>query len=228
MLKAALDTSSGISFAVIDSESNEVLIDLRENLRHGALSLLADMVKDALREKSINIADIKAWSVGTGPGSFTGIRIGIGFVKAVCMACNSNYRGISTSYALASSIDDTSATVAVVYDGRKKELLYDKFIKDGTKVTRLSEARVLGEAEINEELATCDTIVTLHEKPVTLLLNEKNLKKLCAFETLNSSPLCRAKTNFLPSTREEMEESCHPVYVRPAVFVEPKQIREVK
>jgi tRNA threonylcarbamoyl adenosine modification protein YeaZ len=72
--------------------------------RHGAL--LLEQIQEVLDEAGAQRADIRAIGVGTGPGSFTGLRVGLATAKTLAYALSVPIVGIATSDALARAVAD--------------------------------------------------------------------------------------------------------------------------
>ncbi len=68
-----------------------------------------------LKEHNLTINDIEGWTIGTGPGSFAGIRFSLALVKGICTVTHAKARGIASSYAIvrgcANSLQDSTACV---------------------------------------------------------------------------------------------------------------------
>ena len=122
MLKAALDFSgSELAFAVVDGDGATVasrLVDLpgRDS------STLPILVGDALREAGLAYDDLDSWTVGTGPGSFTALRVAAAFVLGVAQGKDKPVRGLPSACGFEGETP-FGERVLVLYDGRKRELL---------------------------------------------------------------------------------------------------------
>jgi len=106
-----------------------------------------------LRSLDLEIEDMAAVAVGVGPGSFTGLRIGMATAKGLCHGTGIPLIGISSLDALAASIV-SDRLIAVVMDARKKEV-YSCFYRtrsDGT-ISRCSEPTVLSPQELVKQMS---------------------------------------------------------------------------
>jgi tRNA threonylcarbamoyladenosine biosynthesis protein TsaB len=74
-----------------------------------------------LRESSLTLDDVSAIAVGLGPGSFTGLRIGMATAKGLCQGSDKPLIGISSLDAIAASVSSEKMICAVL-DARKKEV----------------------------------------------------------------------------------------------------------
>ncbi len=83
---------------------------------------LLGTIDQLLRETDITIFDLDAIAISLGPGSFTGLRIGLATVKGLCMAAEKPLIGVSTLDALAMQLPHQPRQVCAVLDARKKEI----------------------------------------------------------------------------------------------------------
>lgn len=81
------------------------------------------------------LADVSGFAVTTGPGSFTGLRVGVSLIKGFVIATGKPYICVDTLEALASLVEPTPRQICPILDARKKEL-YTAFFKYETNVLR--------------------------------------------------------------------------------------------
>ena len=93
------------------------------------------MVDNLLNRSSIDKEKLDLIVVGCGPGSFTGIRIGIATAKGLSMALGCPLIGISTLDALAHAALPCSTPIMPVIDARKSEIFCGLYAPDGTLET---------------------------------------------------------------------------------------------
>ena len=113
---------------------------------------LIPMVESLLMSSKTDISDIDAFAVSEGPGSFTGIRIGISAIKGLAAPCKKMCVGVSTLLAIANNYTDTDCIVCAVMDARCNQVYNALFeIKNGV-ITRLCEDRALMCDELKTEI----------------------------------------------------------------------------
>ena len=100
------------------SEENKILCSdfTLSGLTHS--QTLLPMVVEMLSSNNIPFNDIDAFAVSVGPGSFTGIRIGISAVKGMALPKNSPCIPVSTLYSIACNFLDEDALICAVMDAR--------------------------------------------------------------------------------------------------------------
>ncbi len=101
------------------------------------------MAKAVLDAARITPNDVDLFAVNYGPGSFTGLRIGIAAVKALAMALNKPCAAVSTLESLAFNLQSTKGVICAAMDARCNQVYTAFFESDGETVTRLCEDRAI-------------------------------------------------------------------------------------
>ena len=117
MIVLALDTAlTATSVALVDDD--QVLSDVVEPMERGHQERLASVVRDTMRAAALGFSAIDRIGVTVGPGSFTGLRVGLAFAKGLALALERPCVGVGTLEALAASIQAAGLVVAVI-DARR-------------------------------------------------------------------------------------------------------------
>jgi tRNA threonylcarbamoyladenosine biosynthesis protein TsaB len=121
MLTLAFDTSSKTA-AVALLRDSDILYDniISTGLKHSEVLLPA--IDDALRAISVKIKDIDFFACTIGPGSFTGLRIGVSTLKGLMLATGKPAAGVSSLAALALNIGKASKLVCSVMDAGRGQV----------------------------------------------------------------------------------------------------------
>ncbi len=122
---------------------------------------LLTLIDSALNLVSLKIADIDAFAVANGPGSFTGVRIGVSAVKGLCFAGNKPCVPVSTLEALANSVDLDGFIICPVMDARCMQVYTALFEKQGDELVRLAEDAPKTLQELYDELKTYNKKIIL-------------------------------------------------------------------
>lgn len=100
MLVLGIDTAlDACSVALV--RDGETLAHTSEGMTRGQAERLAPIVREAMTRAAATFADIDRIAVTTGPGSFTGVRVGLSFARALALAVGKPCIGVSTLEALA-------------------------------------------------------------------------------------------------------------------------------
>jgi len=121
-----IDTS-GVNLGLAVSRKGEIIASslTKPGLRHG--EILQKRIDSFLSDANISLAELRGVSVTLGPGSFTGLRIGLAAAKGYCYALNIPLAGISTLCAGAGAYTNTAEKIAVIIDARRDEIYYALF-----------------------------------------------------------------------------------------------------
>lgn len=119
----AVDTALGAcSVAILDG--GKVLAHRFEAMERGHAEALAPMVELAIEHAKIGFAALERLAVTTGPGTFTGQRVGLAFMRGLRVALNKPLTGITTLAAMTAQAMAESglATAAALHDARRGEV----------------------------------------------------------------------------------------------------------
>ncbi len=104
---------------------------------------------DALLEScNVGIDEIDGYCISSGPGSFTGIRIGISAVKGLAAAKSLPCVGVSTLLGIANGVLPYEGPIAAVMDARCDQFYCALFLSDGEKIIRIFDDMALSRAEL--------------------------------------------------------------------------------
>ena len=134
-------------------QDGRVLADVFEHSGTGHAARLPALVEAALAQAHIELALVDALAVSIGPGSFTGLRVGLSFAKGVSFASGAQLVGVSTLEALAAAAPPRFSLVATVTDARRGETYTAVFRRAAGSVERLMDDTALAPAEASERIA---------------------------------------------------------------------------
>ena len=147
----ALETSAKAVSAAV-TENGKVLCSGYQDTGLTHSRTLMPIVEHILKNADLTIADLDAIAVAAGPGSFTGIRIGVSAAKGLAFAVDKPAIGVSTLAAMARNVAVTDGLVICAMDARRNQTYNALFeAKDG-QLTRLTEDRAIALADLAEEL----------------------------------------------------------------------------
>jgi tRNA threonylcarbamoyladenosine biosynthesis protein TsaB len=157
----SVDTTAK-SATVCVAKSDEVFgiipiaqLDLNSTATHS--ESLLPMIDKALELSSLNISDMDCFAITAGPGSFTGVRIGVSAIKGLAFALGDEVPCIplSTLYCLALNAAGyaENAIVCPVMDARREQFYNAMFRISKGKLKRLCEDRVFTAKELTDEIS---------------------------------------------------------------------------
>ena len=156
----ALETSAkAASCAVVEDGTPLAFACQCRGLTHS--QTLMPMVEDMLRNAALPLAEMDAVAVAAGPGSFTGLRIGVSAAKGLAWALDLPCAAVSTLEAMARPLAHARGVLVCAMDARRQQVYNALFRADGEKLTRLSEDRALSLEALAAELAGADEPLTV-------------------------------------------------------------------
>lgn len=114
--------------------------------------LLLPMAEDLLKNLKLSFSDIGLFATSVGPGSFTGVRIGVSLIKGLAFGRNIPCVGVSTIEALAENLRGLRGIIIPAMDARRSQIYSATFRSDGRELTRLTGDRAVALSTLAEEL----------------------------------------------------------------------------
>ena len=172
----AIDTSALTATAAILSDDT-LLGEISTTTKLTHSQTIMPMIDELLKKVNLDISDIDLFACSEGPGSFTGLRIGIGTIKGLAYGLGKPVVGVSTLAALAHNIANTDLVISPIMDARRGQVYNALYKWNGVGLECIKEPRALAIEELCGEL-TEKTIfvgdgVKVHRERITELLGEK-------------------------------------------------------
>ncbi len=145
-------TAKAASVAVCDDEKLLGLYNIDNGLTQS--ELLLPMAKNLLKSLKLSFSDIELLCATTGPGSFTGVRIGAALVKGLGFCRNLPCVSVSTLEELAENITPLCGILVPCMDARRNQLYTATFKSDGKTAKRLSPDSAISIESLANELLT--------------------------------------------------------------------------
>ncbi len=152
MLILALDSTATVGSVALCRDDKAVACFTVKNGNTHSETLLP-MVEAVLRSANVRAADIDLYACATGPGSFTGVRIGTATVKGLAFSRDVCCLGVSTLEALAENAVPTDALICPVMNARRGQLYNALFRYENGTLVRETPDRAIGAVELDEALA---------------------------------------------------------------------------
>ena len=160
MLILAFETSAkAASVALMEGE--KLLGESYQNTGLTHSQTLMVMAEDLLKQCNKTVQDVTAVAVAEGPGSFTGVRIGVAAAKGFAWGREIPCYGISTLEAMAESLGIYEGYVCPVMDARRSQVYNALFYVNNGVVERRKEDRAISLADLGAELAELNAPIFL-------------------------------------------------------------------
>ena len=147
----AIDSSStAASVAVM--EDDKLLVELVVNYQRTHSEKLIPMIEETLKHCGLKAKDVDVFAASIGPGSFTGLRIGVTTLKVMAQALNKPVVGISTLEALAFNLPYCDGILCPIIDAQREMVYSCLYEWRGDQLEALQEPVVISINELLEEL----------------------------------------------------------------------------
>ena len=170
----SLDSSAtSASVCIYDSEANKIIGQFFINTKLTHSQTLMPMIDSLLCATKTELSDIDYFAVNTGPGSFTGIRIGVSVIKGMAMALDKPCVSVSTLESIAYNFCDLdNVLVCSCMDARRNQV-YNALFEVNNGVVRLCEDRAIAVPQLYDELKSYDKNIILAGDGAQLCFSQK-------------------------------------------------------
>ncbi len=212
----AIDSSSKPASASV-TDDGKVLSEVFVNNGLTHSRTLMPVIDSVLKFSETKLEDIDLCAVVTGPGSFTGVRIGVAAAKGLCFTNNISCIGISTLECMAYNLSCVDGYVCAIMDARCSQV-YTATFKCGDTVERVTQDRAISIDELIDHFNELDGKVyilgdgaalvysKLTNNSKVILVNENN-----RYQKSSSAALCAMTKD---SGEYVSADSLVPVYLR--------------
>lgn len=151
MLVLGIESSAGAASAAV-AKDGALLGEFYMNTKQTHSQTLLPMTEALLNNLGLSCGEIDRFAVANGPGSFTGIRIGVACVKGMALPFNTPCCGVSTLEAIAyGGASCADSVLCAVMDARRDQVYNALFRLEEGRLIRLTEDRAVSIAQLDEE-----------------------------------------------------------------------------
>ena len=139
MLILAIDTAlDSCAAAVLDTEAGKLIAQESQAMKRGHAEALMPLIGRVIALSGIAFAALDRIAVTTGPGSFTGLRVGLSAARGIALAANKPVVGVTTLTAYAAPVVSQNGEHAVVYaiDARHDQVYLQVVSGNGSSLIR--------------------------------------------------------------------------------------------
>ncbi len=156
----ALDTTSLLG-TVAFFDRGALLFEREQLVRNAHGESILPLIDAAMRELGWEPRDVERWAVGVGPGSFTGVRIGLALVKGIAIATGATAVPVTSLDAVAFGADDQGDPVASALEAGKGEV-YLQCRRGGAFVVEPTHVRSVDAAELLRQCGAASSLIVGH------------------------------------------------------------------
>jgi tRNA threonylcarbamoyladenosine biosynthesis protein TsaB len=150
MLILAIDTAlDACAAAVLDTGSGRLIAQASQDMKRGHAEALMPLLAGVMKDAGLPFAALDRIAVTTGPGSFTGLRVGLSAARGIALAANKPVVGVTTLSAYAAPVigEDEAHPIVSAIDARHDQVYYQVVGGDGSS---LAEPQVAPIAKVLE------------------------------------------------------------------------------
>lgn len=223
-LKAAIDMSSDELRFVVASSDGTVELEEGRAARGRECATLVSWLRERLDSIGATFGDVDEWTLGTGPGSFTGLRMAAATVLGITFGASAKrVRGASSGLALAAALDSAEGErVGAVFRGRRDDVTIVLAKKTDGVLRQVGEPRISRLDKMANAIESVDWLAALEKDRSALknALTSDALKRIRFFESFPVQCLL-----FLEESGGERGELMNLNYLRPATTAPPSPPR---
>lgn len=138
-MKTLAIESSAITASVAIAEDNRLICEYTSNYKKTHSQTLMPMIEEIVNMVELNLEDLDIISVANGPGSFTGLRIGVATAKGLAHTLNIPVVSVPTLDALAYNIGYTDRIICPLMDARRNQVYTALYCYENNKFTKIQE-----------------------------------------------------------------------------------------
>ncbi len=228
MLVLAIDTSTKIGSVSLYDDKIGVIGELNLYIKVNHSAVIMNMIDNLFKMTKFSIKDVDRVAVSVGPGSFTGIRIGVAVAKGLCYGTKKSIVGINELDLLVQNIEAGEGIVIPLLDARKERVYYSIYEKkEGFKrITEYKdgELKTLLEEVKDRKVIFCGDGATAYEKVIKDSMGENAI----IISKGNSIPRSVLAAQLAFEMEEENLYTLEPFYVNKSQAEREKEEREAK
>lgn len=215
---AAIDFSGqSAEFALIKGE--ELLCTVSSPMSGRDSARFAEFILQQLADNGAELANISAWTIGAGPGNFTGLRLAAALVAGFTFGREEQIstRCVPSAVGLAARLKTINGDrIGCLFDGRNRELVYFEIENVAGELIPTGEMHVLNQAQSAAFFSTCSNqyLVALASQfpMIRLLLDDKTAAKVQLVENIDVVALALCRYRNFDNNLTDL------IYIRPAVL----------
>lgn len=213
--------SSALTASVALCEDDRPIAEMTLQTGNTHSDTLLPMVEQLLAHAGMTVQDIDLFAVPVGPGSFTGIRIGVSVIKGLAFDSNKPCVGTSSLEGMAYNLAGFKGILCPVMDARRNQLYNALFRFEGDRLIRLTEDRLIPAADLAAELSAYGEAVILAGEGSDILRKASSdqiayIMPSPMMATQNAVGVAQLALHMYHSGQAVSDGELLPVYLRPS------------
>ncbi len=204
MIILGIDTSGKTASAAVCTE-NAVLAQTTVYTKLTHSQVILPICNDVLKSAGMELGGVDVIAAAAGPGSYTGLRIGIAAVKGICFALDKPCIGISTLESLAYNVSLHKGIICAVMAARLDLVYCAVFRSDGRTVSRLTEDGIMPLGELKASLEAMEGDIAVVGDAAEKLTGERFITAPPHLRLQLASSLCAAAFGKEPYPPDSLE-----------------------
>ncbi|MBR7098206.1 MAG: tRNA (adenosine(37)-N6)-threonylcarbamoyltransferase complex dimerization subunit type 1 TsaB [Clostridia bacterium] len=210
--------SSALTASVAVYDSDRLLGEYTVNNGNTHSETLLPMVESLLGFLNLSVSDVELFAVSAGPGSFTGIRIGVATLKGLAFGSGKPCVGVSTLEAMAYRLQAPNGLICPVMNARRKQVYTALFREQNGELLRLMPDSAIAIEELDKTLSQYNEPVYLIGDGYTLAA--QNLTHALGYtpehlRCQSAASVAKAAWKLYQAGQAQTDKEIKPVYLRP-------------
>ena len=207
-----------LSGSVVLTRGEDVLAAFAGDAKTSHSNTLLKDIDRLLRETQVSLPEIDLFAVATGPGSFTGLRIGIATVKALASTLDRPCAGIPTLEAVALAAGPSARTVALLAAGRGEVFAQLFSVTDDAFVTALDQPAHISPQKLLEKYGSFDNLLWCGEGAIAnkSLIEQNPHWQIASQTSVLAIHVARLALIKFHTKQLERADTLQAIYVRPS------------
>lgn len=227
MLVLAIDTATKIASVSLYDDKAGILGEINLYVKVNHSNIIMTAVDNLFKMTKLSIDDVDRVAVTIGPGSFTGIRIGVSIAKGLVYGTDKKIVGINELDVIAYNAENRNETIVSLIDARKERVYYSIYKYEGKKLVRISDYRDGSLREILDNLED-EHYVFVGDGAIAYrsLIEEKMQDRGVIFSNTGSIPRAAVAARVATQKNENNLYMLEPFYVNKSQAEREKEKRE--
>lgn len=146
-----IETSTTNCSVSLSKEGETLVLKEDYNSNYSHAERLHSYIDDVLKEAKVSLSDLEAIAISKGPGSYTGLRIGVSAAKGLCFSSDKPLVSVATLEALAHQVKINDGIIVSMLDAKRMEV-YSAVFNSEHRQIRDTQAQILEEDSFNKYL----------------------------------------------------------------------------